>query len=86
MGLRLCTTETIETTALGAAICAAAGAGIYSSIEEAANHMVQLKKEFLPDVTHRELYDRLYDEVYCHFYDRIHDVVHKASGIIKAFS
>ena len=86
LGVRLCTTKTIETTALGAAICAAASAGIYSSIEEAANHMVQVKKEYLPNAAHRQLYDRLYDEVYCHFYDRIHDVVHKASGIIKAFS
>ena len=85
-GVKLCTTETVETTALGAAICAAAGVGIYSSIEEAANHMVQVKKEYRPDSGHRQLYDRLYHKVYCKFYDRVHDLSHEASGIIKEYS
>ena len=86
LGVKLCTTETVETTALGAAICAAAGAGIYSNIEEAANHMVQVKKEYLPNPDHRQLYDRLYNEIYCKYYDRVHDLIHQASGIIKEFS
>lgn len=86
LGVRLCTTETVETTALGAAVCAAAGAGIYPSIEEAADHMVQVKKEYHPNQANRELYDRLYQEVYCKFYDRVHDLIHQASGIIKNFS
>ena len=67
----------------GAAICAAAGVGIYASIDDAAGHMVQIKKEYFPRADHRHLYDRLFHEVYCKFYDRVHDVVHTASGIIK---
>lgn len=86
LGVRICTTETVETTALGAAICAAAGAGVYSSIEEAADHMVQVKKEYQPMPAYRQLYDRLHHEVYCNFYDRVHDLIHHASGIIKEFS
>jgi xylulokinase len=85
-GVKLCTTETVETTALGAAICAAAGVGIYSGIEEAANHMVQVKNEYRPNSDHRQLYDRLYHEVYCKFYDRVHDLIHQASGIVKEYS
>lgn len=86
LGIKLCTTRTVETTALGAAICAAAGVGIYASIDDAAGHMVQIKKEYFPRADHRHLYDRLYHEVYCNFYDRVHDVVHTASGIIKELS
>ena len=86
LGIKLCTTKTVETTALGAAICAAAGAGIYASIDDAAGHMVQVEKEYLPRADIRLLYDRLYHEVYCKFYDRVHDVVHTASGIIKELS
>jgi sugar (pentulose or hexulose) kinase len=86
LGIKLCTTKTVETTALGAAICAAAGVGIYNGIDDAAGHMVQVKKEYLPRVDRRHLYDRLYHEVYCKFYDRVHDVVHTASGIIKELS
>lgn len=86
LGVKLCTTKTVETTALGAAICAAAGVGIYPGIEEAANHMVQVKKTYLPHETHRHLYDRLYHDVYAEFYDRVHDLIHTASGIIRAFS
>jgi xylulokinase len=86
LGIKLCTTKTVETTALGAAICAAAGVGIYASIDDAACHMVQVKKEYLPRADRRHLYDRLYHEVYCKFYDRVQDVVHTASGIIKELS
>jgi len=86
LGIRLCTTKTVETTALGAAICAAAGVGIYAGIDDAAGRMVQVKKEYLPRAERRQLYDRLYQEVYCNFYDRVHDVVHTASGIIKELS
>ena len=69
-----------------AAICAAAGAGIYSSIEEAAYHMVQVKKEYLPNSDHRQLYERLYHKVYSKFYDRVHDLIRQASGIVKEYS
>jgi sugar (pentulose or hexulose) kinase len=86
LGVKLCTTKTVETTALGAAICAAAGLGIYEGIEDAARHMVQVKEEYMPKADRRHLYDRLYHEVYCNFYDRVHDVVHGASGIIKDLS
>jgi xylulokinase len=86
LGIRLCTTKTVETTALGAAICAAAGVGIYAGIDDAASRMVQVKNEYLPRAERRQLYDRLYQEVYCNFYDRVHDVVHTASGIIKELS
>jgi len=42
---------------------AAAGVGIYAGIDDAAGHMVQVEKEYLPGVDRRPLYDRLYHDV-----------------------
>jgi len=51
-----------EATALGAAICAGVGAGVYESIEEAANSLVVWDKEYIPNEenvkTYRELYNK----------------------------
>lgn len=74
--------KTVETTALGAAICAAKGVGIYPSFEEAAAGMVHIEKEFVPSAKNRHLYDRLYHEVYSKFYDRVQDLVSCASRIV----
>lgn len=50
-----------EVPALGAAITAAAAAGLYPSIEEAASHMgVKEFETFLPDPLHRAEYEELY--------------------------
>ena len=49
-----------EATALGAAVLASAGGGVYRSVEEAAEHMVQLGERYQPDPNHRQLYDTLY--------------------------
>lgn len=49
-----------EATALGAAICAGVGAGIYESIEAASASLVGWDKEYLPNPENREVYDTLY--------------------------
>ena len=56
-----------EGSLLGAAICAATGAGYYSSIDEAAKAMVRWKPTYQPD-DRAELYDRYYtkwNEIRC---------------------
>jgi len=83
MNVKVVTTGTAETTALGAAICAAKGAGIYESFEEAVGKMVRIKDEFLPDGSRRKLYDELYERVYSKFYDRVHDLIHEATNIVR---
>lgn len=72
------TTETVETTSLGAAICAAKGAGIYKSIKEATKHMVRIKNSYEPKDDSVKIYDKLY-ELYIQFYKRINDLVHQVS-------
>ena len=50
--------------ALGAAICAAAAAGVHPDIETAAAHMTKARESFAPDAAHGEVYRRMADTVY----------------------
>ncbi len=83
MGIEVSTLKTAETTALGAAICAAKGGGVYPTFEEAVKKMVHVDRRFLPDPERKKIYDELYLEVYSKFYDRVYDLIHKASRIIE---
>lgn len=49
----------VETTALGAAICASVGAGLYSTLEEAATAMRGAARSFTPDMSEDVRKDRL---------------------------
>ncbi len=49
-----------EATALGAAILAGYGVGVYPSIQEAAERLVQWDKTYLPDPDAHRLYQELY--------------------------
>jgi xylulokinase len=86
LGVQVATTETVETTALGAAICAAKGVQIYSSIDEAVDNMVKIKKRYVPNESNRDIYNELYERIYSQFYDRIHDLMHDATEIVKKYS
>lgn len=56
--------ETSETAALGAAIDAAVGTGMYATFEEAVAAMVHKGKVFQPDPHNHRIYTRLFNEVY----------------------
>ena len=57
--------RTIEAAALGAGILAAAGAGLFAGVREAAASMTGLESgEETPDPARRRLYSQLYTEVY----------------------
>jgi sugar (pentulose or hexulose) kinase len=55
---------TFETCALGAAIDAAVGTGMFGSFNEAARSMVKKGRMFEPDPKAHRIYDDLYNEVY----------------------
>jgi len=82
LGVEVSTLKTAETTALGAAICAAVGAKIYLNFPQAIKTMVQVKETFLPDSGKKTLYDKLYSQVYSKFYDRVQDLIHTCSKIV----
>lgn len=49
-----------ESTALGAAICAGVGAGVYGGFNEAIDKVVKFEKTFQPNKENRSIYDELY--------------------------
>lgn len=50
-----------EATALGAAILAAVGSGIFKNVETAAEHMVAIGDTYTPSELNKRLYDRLFN-------------------------
>ncbi len=71
--------ETVQATALGAAVCAAAGARMYSSIEEAAGRMTRVSHAYYPRMENSILYSEIYLQVYKPFYRQVKDLMHKLS-------
>jgi xylulokinase len=63
--------ETVESSALGAAIIAAYGIGLYPSIQEAAERMTHITKRYEPDSIQVRIYDRLFDKVYKNLYPQV---------------
>jgi xylulokinase len=79
-----------EATCLGAAILAAAAAGLHSDVREAASAMVHLGETFSPNEKNQAIYDRLYDEVYRHLFPslqsalgRLDDLTHGRSHQLR---
>ena len=65
-----------EATALGAAICAGVGVGVYDSISKAATMIVRWEREIQPDTVNHARYTRYYDtwrRVYPRFLQMVED-------------
>lgn len=60
-----------EASALGAAICAAVGSGLFSGYAQAIAEMTHLGDRFEPDPKVREIYENLYNKVYKKMYSRL---------------
>jgi xylulokinase len=67
-GIPVQTLKVPDATVLGAAVMAGAGAGVFSSIAEGAEKMVQVVKSYTPDPKNVEVYRQLY-KTYCQVYD-----------------
>jgi xylulokinase len=63
--------ETAETTALGAAISAAVGCGLYETFQKAVDAMVSIKKSYKPIARNALCYEKFYREVYVKLYERV---------------
>jgi sugar (pentulose or hexulose) kinase len=60
VGRPVLTTTNEEAATLGAAILAGKAVGIYSSVDEAAAKMIQIKERFEPNPKNREIYDETF--------------------------
>jgi xylulokinase len=80
-GRPVITLENEEAATLGAAILAGKGVGLYGSIAEAVEQMVQFKERFEPAAANRAVYDeafRTYENLYdalCPLFERTRDGV-----------
>jgi len=66
-GRPVVTTTNEEAATLGAAILAGKAVGLYTSVEEAATKMIQIKERFEPASANRAVYDEAY-QTYCRLY------------------
>jgi xylulokinase len=73
--------STPESTALGAAMCAAVGSGIRKDFVSAAESMVTIRAIYTPDADRAALYHRYYTEVYRELYDAVIGIVGRATRI-----
>ena len=72
-------TEFTEATLLGTAVCAAAGAGVYSDLVEAAENMVRVKRGVEPDEKNHEKYEFYFDK-YKRTYFALRDLMYEMSS------
>lgn len=63
--------NTFETSALGAAINAAVGIGLYDSYKTALKHMTHEGDKFEPIAKNQKIYNQLYSDVYQKMYSRL---------------
>lgn len=72
---------TSEICALGAAIDAAVGCGMFKSFEEAVSSMVKKGRTFEPIAANHRIYDDLYRQVYSKTYGRLEPLYRKIAAI-----
>ena len=73
--------HTYETSALGAAIDAAVGLGLYPDFPSAVKAMTRVKEVFEPIPENHRLYDQLYREVYLNMYQQLRPLFKKIRDI-----
>ena len=72
---------TYEICALGAAIDAAVGTGMFASFDEAVASMVKKGRVFEPDAQNHRIYDDLYQGVYTKTYGALDPLYKKVASI-----
>lgn len=81
LGVPVFLPEELETTALGAALVAGVNAGTFSSIEEATQTAVRIKRSFEPDRARTEMYGDFFG-VYRSLYESLKDLFAERAVLI----
>ena len=66
-------------TAMGAAILAGVGVGIYKDFKEATNQLIEIKREHNPNMENHKTYQKNY-EIYLELYDNLKGTMKKYGG------
>lgn len=77
--------ETAETTALGAAISAAVGCGLYDNFKKAVDAMVSVKKSYVPIPKNALRYEKFYRGVYAKLYESVRAFTKTIADINEEF-
>lgn len=80
-GLPTARPHVYETSALGAAIDAAVGLGLYPGFAAAIGGMTRIGRVFQPIGANRAMYDRLYNDVYKKMYGRLQPMYKRIAAI-----
>jgi sugar (pentulose or hexulose) kinase len=75
--------HTYETSALGAAMAAAVGSGIYPDFASAASKMTHPGERFEPIAANQKIYNQLYTQVYRKMYKSLkpsYEAIRKITG------
>ncbi len=72
-----------ETSALGAAINAAVGVGIYPDFSTAIKNMTSMEQTYYPDKVNKEIYHELFEKVYMKMYKRLKPLYSSIKEITK---
>jgi xylulokinase len=81
----LCVTESEETTALGAAISAGVGCGIFNDFQNAVESMVSVKSRYRPVHHNAERYEKYYRRVYLDLYERVQQSMQRIADINEEY-
>ena len=73
--------RTYETCALGAAMDAAVGVGMFDSFDHAVSAMVETGQKFYPDETNSRIYKDLFHDVYMKTYDALAPLYRRSTEI-----
>ncbi|MCC7491117.1 MAG: hypothetical protein IT204_02155 [Fimbriimonadaceae bacterium] len=82
-GLPLYLTTVPDATGLGTAICAAAGAGCFTTVTAAAGEMVHVARRVDPDPAQRAVYDFLFER-YVELYPPLRGTMHRLAAHVSA--
>jgi sugar (pentulose or hexulose) kinase len=72
---------TSEIAALGAAMCAAVGTGMYASFDDVSANMVHKGRTFYPDAQNHKIYSQLFNEVYKKSFGKMEPVYRRIARI-----
>ncbi len=81
-GKRINVPQTDQATALGTAILAGVGTGIYDSFSEAVNQMIKIEKTYGPDEKRHRIYQKYYS-LYRELYEKLKDSYERLYSISK---
>ena len=75
--------HTYETSALGAAVCAAVGLGLHPDFPTAIDAMTRVSRTFEPNAANRDLYHKLFESVYLRMYRRLAPIYREIQKITQ---